>query len=201
MFVCVSIGRSFGSTGDLRRHIRSHSGEKPYSCEMCGKSFTRSAVLRRHHTIHCKSTSGVSPSSDRKESDQATKSPQPHPITAVKAARALDQPFGFQLQQGPTSEQSSSSAVMQLQQTVPNHILATHSGKCPDSDTNSKNPHHALSIEVSFCPFSGEHGPVTSLVKLQTHGTLSALSTSNQSGSNSQTSSGLTRSSEHIFPA
>ncbi|XP_041930551.1 zinc finger and BTB domain-containing protein 49 isoform X3 [Alosa sapidissima] len=164
---CQTCGRSFGSTGDLRRHIRSHSGEKPYSCEMCGKSFTRSAVLRQHHSIHYKSVTGVGHSSDRKETDQANKPPQSHPAMTVKALRTLNQRYDSRIQQIHTAppsdvptEQSSSSTVMELQHTVPRRILAAHSGKYPVSDTNSKNP---LSIEVSFCPFSGDHGPATSL--------------------------------------
>ena len=52
-FACPCCSKIMGSAGDVRRHILTHTGEKPFSCTLCHISFTANGSLKRHmNTVH-----------------------------------------------------------------------------------------------------------------------------------------------------
>ncbi|XP_038666192.1 zinc finger protein 236-like isoform X2 [Scyliorhinus canicula] len=49
---CSFCTKSFKKPSDLVRHIRIHTGEKPFKCDECGKSFTVKSTLDCHLKTH-----------------------------------------------------------------------------------------------------------------------------------------------------
>ncbi|KAF7262147.1 hypothetical protein EG68_00506 [Paragonimus skrjabini miyazakii] len=52
---CICLHR-FGSHQDLQRHMRSHTGERPFVCPDCGKEFSLKHSMHRHYRVHVKQT-------------------------------------------------------------------------------------------------------------------------------------------------
>lgn len=45
---CEYCGKSFSLQYNLKKHLRSHTGERPYACNECGAKFSQSGGLRNH---------------------------------------------------------------------------------------------------------------------------------------------------------
>eukprot|EP00090_Calanus_glacialis_P046003 TRINITY_DN8821_c0_g1_i1.p1 TRINITY_DN8821_c0_g1~~TRINITY_DN8821_c0_g1_i1.p1 ORF type:complete len:1154 (-),score=219.81 TRINITY_DN8821_c0_g1_i1:142-3603(-) len=64
--ICLFCSRKFWSAEDLRRHVRTHTGERPYSCDICNRRFTLKHSMLRHKKKH---DSGVSSNGEGSDDD------------------------------------------------------------------------------------------------------------------------------------
>ncbi|XP_068436934.1 early growth response protein 1-like [Clinocottus analis] len=53
-FQCRVCMRGFSRSDHLTTHIRTHTGEKPFACAECGRRFARSDERKRHAKVHQK---------------------------------------------------------------------------------------------------------------------------------------------------
>ncbi|KAJ6101420.1 hypothetical protein N7499_001050 [Penicillium canescens] len=56
---CAKCHHVFSKVEHLRRHQRSHTGERPFKCMTCGRTYARSDVLNRHIRNHHLASQGV----------------------------------------------------------------------------------------------------------------------------------------------
>lgn len=95
--ICAFCVRRFWSTEDLRRHMRTHSGERPFQCNICMRKFTLKHSMLRHqkkhaHNLNPNQTHSASDLSDDEQQISST----PPKISAEKMASLADALFKTQ---------------------------------------------------------------------------------------------------------
>lgn len=51
-FKCSVCGKSFAENGNLNAHMKIHTNDKPHKCSYCNKSFIHNRTLKKHIQIH-----------------------------------------------------------------------------------------------------------------------------------------------------
>ncbi|KAJ9598993.1 hypothetical protein L9F63_010587, partial [Diploptera punctata] len=77
--MCAFCMRRFWSAEDLRRHMRTHTGERPFSCDICRRRFTLKHSMLRHRKKHNNSTVHFSASATSNEDITVVSGDEEHP--------------------------------------------------------------------------------------------------------------------------
>ena len=75
-FQCHICARSFSRSDHRTTHIRTHTGDKPFTCDLCGRKFARSDEKNRHMRVH------------ERQAQQKTKQAPVHSATDANDSRA-----------------------------------------------------------------------------------------------------------------
>nr|KAG5707223.1 hypothetical protein BaRGS_017907 [Batillaria attramentaria] len=146
---CSLCPKRFWSLQDLRRHMRSHTGERPFECDKCQKRFTLKHSMMRHRRKH--TTGGIpdsptvlSEDEDSIQGDNPSKGPASNAGTGHRALRqhlalaaALNKPI--------VSAVLSAAAAEKTTPALPTTVTETKEGG--EEDDGEDILHNLLGVE------------------------------------------------------
>ncbi|XP_069676084.1 ras-responsive element-binding protein 1-like [Periplaneta americana] len=86
--MCAFCMRRFWSAEDLRRHMRTHTGERPFSCDICRRRFTLKHSMLRHRKKH-NSTAVYNSSAASAEDISVVSGDEDHPSSGTSLHNML----------------------------------------------------------------------------------------------------------------